>query len=591
MTNNMPKLLTVIFGLAISIAGIFQPAEAQSIPAELISYPQTIFTNGKILTADEQFTTAQAVAIRDGKFLAVGTNAQALALRGPETRLIDLGGKTVIPGMIMTDADNDLVAGNLYKDTLINRQLGDGVKSLDRAGVLKEIAAVVAKRPAGEDIFLRGQEESMDSLRLTAKDLDTVSPKNGLVLSITSSDMIVNSSMLARVIERMPLGAQHPGFIKDASGKPNGQLYGQTTGVVGWDIRPWPVIDEKAIAEQKAMFTDLHKRGITSMVAHTQGYALSVVNVIYHRNELDMRLYASHDFLRQNPFAEAYLRRLGNLVDFGLGDMVKIVGAGLASADGNGDIGSALTLDPKVRSGGYGFKPHGENKWIGFGENTGSWDDAAVKSNLTEWENVQVAVRYGWNTTGIHNVGDGATQVWLEAIDAAVNDPGVVMPQRFRPFGLDHNMFWNDKNTALMLKNDVRRGLGKMWQYPEKAVELYGDRIHDVQPVPQLISRGYKVHMEDASFEKMQNYISRRDKAGRIWGPDQAIDRPTALKMVTIWAARYIGEEKIIGSIEKGKKADMAILGADYMTIPENQIGKIPVVGAVVDGRVVYGTL
>jgi predicted amidohydrolase YtcJ len=565
-------------------------ANAQAIPSELISYPQTIYTNGKILTVDDKFSVAQAVAIRDGKFLAVGTNDQALALKGPETKVIDLGGKTVIPGMIMTDADNDLVAGNLYKDTLINRKLADGVKSLDRAGVLKEIAAVVAKRPAGEDIFLRGQEESMDSLHLTAKDLDAVSPKNPLVLSVSSSDMIVNTAFLKRVIERMPLGEKHPGIIKDAAGKPTGQLYGQATGIVGWDMRPWPVIDEAAIKEQRDMFTNLHKKGITSMVAHTQGYALSVVNVLHHRNQLDMRLFISHDFLRQNPFAEAYLRRLGNIVDFGLGDLVRIVGAGLASADGNGDVGSALTLDAKVRSGGYGFKPHGENKWIGFGENTGSWDDPAVKSNLTEWENVQVAVRYGWNTTGIHNVGDGATQIWLEAIDAAVNSPDVVMPYRFRPFGLDHNMFWNSKNEALMVKNDVRRGLGKMWQYPDKAAELYGDRIHDVQPVPQLIAKGFKVHIEDANFEKMQNYITRRDKAGRVWGPDHAIDRPTALRMVTLWAARYVGEEKKIGSIEKGKNADMAILGADYMTVPENQIGKIPVSAVVVDGRLVYGT-
>jgi predicted amidohydrolase YtcJ len=108
--------------------------------------------------------------------------------------------------------------------------------------------------------------------------------------------------------------------------------------------------------------------------------------------------------------------------------------------------------------------------------------------------------------------------------------------------------------------------------------------------VPQLISKGFKVHIEDASFEKLQNYITRRDKAGRVWGPDHAIDRPTALKMATVYAARYIGEDKNIGSIERGKKADMAILGADYMTVPESQIGRIPVNAVVVDGRLVYGT-
>jgi predicted amidohydrolase YtcJ len=564
---------------------------AQTIPQELVVYPQTILHNGKLLTVDDGFRTAEAVAIRDGIFLAVGTNQEVMRLRGPSTRVVDLQGRTVIPGMVMTDADNDLIAGNLYKDTLIGRKLGDGIRSMDRAGILKEIDAVVKTRPAGEDVFFRAPEESMDALRLTARDLDTVSPKNAVAVSVTSSDMIVNSLMMAKLAERMPMGEKHPGIVKDSNGRPTGQIYGQATGVVGWDLRPWPTIDERAVEEQKEMFVNLHRQGITSMVAHTQGFSLSVINVLYHRNQLTMRVYASHDFLRQNPFAESYLRRLGNLIDFGLGDMVKIVGAGLASADGNADIGSALTLDPKIRSGGYAFAPHGENKWIGYGPHPETWDDKTVAPENTEWNNVKVAIKYGYNTTGIHNVGDGATQLWLEAIEAGLRQPDIVLQPQFRPFGLDHNMFWDPRNYTLMTKNDVRRGLGKMWSGTDKAVELYGDKIHDVQPVPELIQKGFKVHIEGADFGVMQRYITRRDAQGREWGPDHAIDRPTALRMTTLWAARYIGEEKVIGSIEKGKKADLVVLGADYLTVPEDQIGKIPVVAAIVDGKTVFGSL
>ena len=176
----------------------------------------------------------------------------------------------------------------------------------------------------------------------------------------------------------------------------------------GWDLRPWPTIDDSMVEEQKQMFRKLNEQGITSMVAHTQGFSLSVVNVLWHRNELTMRLFAAHDFLRQNPYAEAYLRRMGNLIDFGLGDMVRIVGAGLASADGNADIGSALTLDPKLRSGGYAFAPEGENKWIGYGPHQNRWSDNKVSKETTEWSNVQTAVKYGWNTKGIHKTGDFA---------------------------------------------------------------------------------------------------------------------------------------------------------------------------------------
>ena len=396
--------------------------------------------------------------------------------------------------------------------------------------------------------------------------------------------------MLEKLLERMPGGENHPAILKDpATGKPNGRIYGQATGIVGWDLRPWPVIDEAMVGEQKKVFLNLNRKGITSMVAHTQGFNLSVVNALWHRNELSVRVFASHDFLRQNPFAEAYLRRLGNLVDFGLGDMVKIVGAGVAAMDGNADTGSALTLDSKLRSGGFAFPPHGQNKWIGYGAHQQQWADQAVPRELTEWENVQAAIKYGWNTTGIHNVGDQATAIWLEAIEQGLEQPDLVLRPQWRPFGLDHNLFWDPRNYSQIEKLDVRRGLGKMWQRPEAMVELYGDQIHDVQPVPELIRRGFKVHIEGTRpLEEMQRYITRRDEEGRTWGPDHAIDRPTALRMKTLWAARFIGEDKNLGSIEKGKKADLVVLGSDYLSVPEEQIEKIEVLQTIVDGRVVY---
>jgi predicted amidohydrolase YtcJ len=577
-----------VLGLALCVGAASGFAQTD-IPPELIRYPDTILHNGKILTVDENFRVAEAVAIRDGVFLAVGTNPEVLRLRGPETRMIDLGAKTVTPGFIATDADNDLVAGNLYKETLVGGEIFGTMRIESKADILKEIESRTNSRPPGEMVFFRLLEESQDALRLLREDLDAVSPRNPIAASVTSSDMIVNTLMLEKLAERMPEGMNHPGIIKDASGRPTGQIYGQATGVVGWDLRPWPKIDEAMIAEQKEMFRNLNRQGVTTMVAHAQGFSLSVVNVLYHNDELTMRVYAAHDFIRQNPYAEAYLRRLGNLVDFGLGDMVKIVGAGLASADGNADIGSALTLDPKVRSGGYAFAPEGENKWIGYGPHQDRWSDNKVPKELTEWANVQAAVKYGWNTAGIHNVGDQATQIWLDSIEEALRQPDIALRPQWRPFGLDHNMFWHPSQEDQIKRLGVRRGLGKVWQNPAMAVELYGDRLHDVQPVPELIAKGYPVHIEGTEpFEEMQQYITRKDEQGRVWGPDHAIDRPTALRAKTIWAARYMAEDRNLGSIERGKRADLVVLGADFMTVPAEQIGRIPVTMTMVDGKVVY---
>ena len=584
----MKKVLLPVWIALLMAANL---AAQGDIPAELIRYPDLILRNGKILTVDESFRTAEAVAIRDGVFLAVGTNQEIQRLQGPQTQTIDLEGKTVIPGFVATDADNDFVGGNLYKETLIGRKIYGTLRGVvERDAILEEIEKRVASRPAGERVFFRVPEESADALNLTLADLDPVSPNHPIAISVTSADMILNSLMLAALVERIPGGEEHPAIMKDPqTGRPTGQIYGQATGIVGWDLRPWPTIDEAMVEEQKEMFLDLNRKGITSMVAHTQGFNISVVNVLWHQNELNVRVFASHDFLRQNPFAESYLRRIGNLVDFGLGDMVRIVGAGLASADGNADIGNALTLEPKLRSGGYAFAPDGQNKWIGYGPHHDSWSDEKVPREMTEWNNVQAAIKYGWNTTGIHNVGDQAAAIWMQSIEEGLEQPDLVLRPQWRPFGLDHNLFWNPKNYSLIDKLDVRRGLGKMWQRPEAAVELYGDRIHDVQPVPELIERGFKVHIEGTEpLARMQNYITRQDRQGRVWGPDHAIDRPTALRMKTIWAARFIGEEQNLGSIEPGKKADLVAFERDYMTVPENEIGEIPIALTVVDGRVVY---
>ena len=587
------KFSQFIFVAVLIAAFAADAARAQSVPPELLSYPQAIFHNGNIFTVNESFAKAQAVAVRDGKFLAVGSDADVLRLKGPETRVFDLKGRTVIPGFVATDADNDMVAGNLYKETLIGGKVLGTMRDLKtKKELLDAVKRYVETQPAGQPIYIRPPDEAPDIMAMTRADLDPISPRHPVAINTTSFDMVVNTLMLDKVAASTPGGVDHPSIVKGTDGRPNGQIYGHAMGVAGWDLRPWPKIDEAMLQEQKDMFENLSKKGITSVVAHTQGFALSVVNILYHRNELTMRVYAAHDFLRQNPNAEAYLRRLGNIVDFGLGDMVQIVGAGLAAMDGNADTGSALTLDAKLRSGGLAFPGHGQNTWIGYGPHNNQFDDANIDKSLTEWNNLLVATRYGWNSIGIHNVGDLSTKIWLDGIEAGLNQQDMVMKPTFRPFGLDHNLFWDARLYPKMEQLDFRKGLGKMWQNPATAAELYGDRIHDVQPVPELIKRGFKVHIEGVDpWEEMQHYITRKDDKGRVWGPDHAIDRPTALRMKTLWAARYIDEDKTLGSIEKGKRADMAVLGADFLTVPDSQIDKMTVTATIVGGKIVYGGL
>lgn len=560
---------------------------AQQLPPEIIRYADLVLLNGQILTADKSFSTAEAVAIRDGKFLAVGSSNRISALAGPQTARVDLQGRTTIPGFVATDADNDFAAGNLYKETLINGKILGTQPEIKKEEIFQRMRQLLSEVPPGEPAFFRFSDES-ESIYFTKEDLDQVSSRNPIMVTTGSFDSVLNSLMLEQLLQRLPKA--HPSIRKDKqTGDPNGQVYGLAMGVVGWDLRPWPRIDEVYLREQKEMIHKLNAKGVTTLVGHIQGFSLTIFNILYHRGELNIRVRGSHDFLRQNPYAEAYLRRLGNLVDFGLGDMVTIIGAGLSAIDGNADTGSALTLRPKISSGGYIFGPYGKNNWVGYGGEEVGWKSAGLDRSQTEWSAVMAALKYGWNFAGMHNVGDGATAIWLEAIEKGLSNPASVLKPNFRPFSLDHNLFWDESQAEKLNKYGVRRGLGKMFQRPEEAVQIYGERLHDVQPVPQLIKQGLMVHIEGTEpFDEIQKYVTRKDEKGHLWGPDHAVDRETALLMKTVWAARFFGEDDRLGSIEEGKLADLTVLGEDYLTVPGERISQIPVVMTVVGGRIVY---
>ena len=560
---------------------------AQSLPPEVISYADLVLYNAKILTVDADFSLVEAVAIRDGKFLAVGSSDRILAMVGPQTRRLDLGGKTVIPGFVATDADNDFAGGNLYKDTQINGQLLDTLGELTKEDCLARIGELLREVSPGEPAFFRFEEQS-EALYFSKEDLDKIAPQNPIMVTAGSFDSVLNSLMLKKLLVRLP--KEHPHILKDEnSGEPNGRVYGYAMGIVAWDLRPWPRIDDSYLEEQKQMIQELLAKGVSTLVGHIQGFSLTILNILAHQGDLNIRVRGAHDFLRQNPYAEAYLRRLGNLVDFGIGDMVTIVGAGLLAIDGNAYSGSALTLEAKQSSGGYIFGVHGKNNWLGYGEHDNRWDDPSTDRSNSEWTAVMAAIKYGWNFTAMHNVGDAATAMWIEAIEKGLAQPDLVMKPEFRPFGLDHNLFWHEGQTEKLKRLDMRRGLGKMFQQPEKAVEIYGDGLHEVQPVPKLIEEGLKVHIEGTRpLEEIQRYVTRKDEQGRIWGPDQAIDRKTALLMKTLWAARFIDEDYRLGSIEPGKLADLAVLGEDFLTVPAEEISKIQVLTTIVGGRIVY---
>ena len=576
----------------------------------LLNYADLVLFNGQILTVDQNFTTAEAIAVRDGRVLAVGMNDEMLALAGPDTGKLDLKGRTVTPGYIYNDGDNAVPGGDIYKDTLVDGWLSGRIEGEDLEVLLKSIDEVLNKAHAGDPVFVNMPKDyPLEAQAWTADDIDEIAPANPLALLYTSSDVRVNHAMLEKAFA-MGLPRDHFGVDKDKNGEPTGSLFHEATGFIGWQVRPYPSREyiEQGMQDARASFLGYLSSGVTTATGHMSGLTISMLNEMFHTGQLLMRVYPGHDFTRQNPFPEQYLKRVGNLVDFSLydpdkGPMVKIVGAALASVDdGTNSPSGMLTIQAKDRIfPDVGGTPHGWNKWSGESVTGLSWDEMSEEQKMqTDWNTMRLLNVYGWNTNGNHNMGSGAMKVVLDAVENAYS--GEILFKQIKPNAYDHNVVWHEDNYPMIMKyNDKLRfalNIGEFFD-PRTVNDTpvifyeYGKQIDTLQPVKDLIDMGINVHFEGGSganhpMKMIKHAVTRTDDNGRVIAPAQAIDRNTALRMITINAARFIGEENNLGSLEPGKWADLTVLSGDYLAVPANELDTLDIDLTYVAGKLVY---
>ena len=471
--------------------------------------------------------------------------------------------------------------------------------------LLLEIRKVLAKGTPGEPIFVNMPKASpRRAEEWTAADLDAMAPANPLALFYNDSVVVANTAMLDLAFDA-GLPRDHWGVVRDAQGKPTGQLFHQAAGFLGWQVRPWPsrrYIDQ-GLDEAVASFKRYASVGVTTSTGHMSGLTVSMLNELYQTDRLVIRVYPGHDFTRQNVFAEQYLKRVGNLTGFSLGDMVKIVGAATGPVDdGSNSQFGILTLQPKARvDPEIGGTPHGLNKWTGEVWTGKTWEELTPEQReQTDYRTIQLMAQYGWNMSGNHNMGSWAVRVNLDAVDAG--EAAEAFFERRRPHALDHNLIWDPANDPILQKHKgiMRFGLNPEIFDQRRSVtgrELlhsqYGDRMAEIQPVKDLLEKGYALHIEGSDPSNhplwlIEKFVTRTDDRGRVWGKDQAVDRQTALRMLTYNGARFMGEERALGSLEPGKLADMVVLGGDFLSVDADQLDTLPVQITIVGGKVVF---
>ncbi len=586
--NRLSPFILVIF--SVTLLNFQASLAQQALPPEVLAYADMVLYNGKVLSADDQFSIFQAIAVREGKILAVGDSSRILTMAGPTTQKVDLNGKSVIPGF--NEVHSSAVVG---KHGPSGPMLPEGMRTripfptLDIG--LNMIKALVDRAQPGEWVVVDVPINKL-TFQLNRTILDTVAPNNPLYVNY-ALDSVVNSMVLEMVPPDMP------GIGRDENGEPNGKLAGFAHGYLSYELVPFPSIKDletKYAAEQKQMLEKAASLGITSLGSRGSGPTVIIMRALWARGELPIRIRLALDFARMNANAEAYFRRIGNLE--GIGDSwLKIGGNTTESLDGTPGRAGLLTRKPKLQEppnmGAYG--PLGENKFEHAGGAEPDWREKS------DYNTILLANRYGWNTNDIHARGDRAVDIAIEVFERADQE----RPIKGRRFGFVHGDMRTADQIAKLIQWDAILSVNPKYLFLGRSVpDLYkitygADALHGMFPVKSLITAGLKPVIEsntdyppDTTFtylSLLEKFITRKNEVtGEVYGQDERISREEALWAATNWASRFYNDEHQQGTLEVGKLADMVILDGDYMRVPEENISDIPVVMTIVGGKVVY---
>lgn len=562
-------------------------------PADLV------FVNGSVLTVDPGFTVASALAVADGVVTAVGDRPEVMAHAGPGTRIIDLRGGTLLPGI--NDAHLHGCAFGMTRPPLSLDLTHPAVRSI--ADVAGAVRAAAGRTPAGEWIIGHGwdpgflQECAADPGRLPGRrDLDPVSPHHPVLLYSASGHATwVNSAALARAgVDRhtpVPPGAV---IVADEAGEPSGLLYEGAQDLVH-RVLPPPSPEEKADAIRATLAT-LARLGVTSYTEPGLGPGgdrlmrgalgqdvLGVYQDLLARGELTARVSALLLPAGMSGGAEEFVRALEGMRVGPCADPRRFAVLGVkVFADGIPLNKTSWMHEPYV-SGGHGALC------------VGGHTDAERTAGLEEM--IRYAHAAGLQV-GVHATGDRCIDTVVDAFAAAA----AAHP---RP-DARHYVIHGDFLTARSMRELAAHGFGVnmnptiKWTVADIEEEYVGPRRAAYEwPYRDALDAGVRVTSgSDApvTFPDWRQGIAtmmlREAKgSGRVSGADQRIRLAEAVRTYTVDAAWQDFAESWKGSLEVGKVADLCVLGGDLRAADPHDIPRLPVVLTAVGGEIVHDEL
>ena len=568
-----------------------------------------VLYNGKILTVDNNFSTSEAVAVAGKKILAVGKNDDIRKLAGPSAQVIDLKGKTVVPGLIDTHRHMYNAAENTYggefgpKD--FHRYPIDwrGVTSKD--DVTNQIKGMMDqyKFKPGEWIYFvnqlmfisGGTEEQAKILYddLTRFDVDKVTPNNPVILSMGIPDfmgVMVNSKALDILMGKYgDLIKKYGRFWITPGGVMDGHLEPPASRLA----LPY-TYDRSAEVLAKMYAGDMHEltsMGMTTVTTRLPKDSVAAYKLLESRNELTVRVAwgdietfgALKDFKKEMPL-------LAKKVGTG-SDKIWLTGVGPTAVDGVTTRACTSLKRQKAYGAIDGWFPSGQCHYdIEYRGAKGK--SGAIKGNYyREW--TVESGNYGLRFANTHVAGDRSHELIFNLVEQIQAQKG---PQATKDWAVDHCDQVNPADFKRAAKLGIIFSCYVARSIDEGAAkaEAYGDKVANtyLSPVKSLLDAGAKVVLESDSntyiWEDIEKCVTRKDKQGRVWGPQEKVDHATALRMITRWAADYVLRGEQLGSIEPGKTADILVLDKDYMTVPDEEIHTIQPQINIFDGKIVF---
>jgi len=546
--------------LVLTPLALLAPGIASSQSADLI------VTNARIYTVDENRPVVDAMAIRGGRVVATGPQRGVMTLRGPNTQVIDLHGRTVIPGMI--DAHVHLL------------NLGNSLRNVDLVGtnsydeVVARVVARAKDTPAGGWIVGRGwdQNDWGDTRFPTHEALSRAVPNNPVVLTrIDGHATLVNAAaMRAAGVTAQTQDPSGGRLERNPDGSPTGVLVDAAMGIVNQKVPP--ATTEQVKNATQAAIAEMNRWGLTSV--HDAGVGRAVIDAyeeVAREGRFNIRDYvmvanndsAINHYLQRGPQAGLYDNRL----------WIKAI---KISADGAlGSRGAALiepySDDPKNT--GLALVPAGRVR------------DVAVK-----------ALRAGFQVN-VHAIGDRANRTVLNEFEEALNQVPVA-DHRFR---IEHAQIIHPDDVPRFAQLGVIPSMQASHQTSDMywAVNRLGPtRVLGAYAWRSLLNTGVIIaNGSDLPVERtnplisFEAAVSRQDAKGWPaggWYPEQRMTREEALKSMTIWAAYAGFMEKDVGSLSPGKLADFVVLDQDIMRVPPELILQTNVLSTYLGGKAVY---